>query len=292
MSTPEFRSLPGFNRSCEPLKTDSIDSGQALAHVSRRGFLATLAAGALTAAFSAQSAAAQAGSRPPMTDVLNFILNLEYLEANFYLYATRGHGLAPNETGDGPAPANAPINIEFDTDTNAVLNALAQDEMNHVILLRTAITSLGGSPIPQPAINYAAMGRITTQAQFLAAAQHFIALGNSAYTGSAQFLSSNPNVLTTIAQILGAKGQHAGMVNSLCIAQRVAERTLDVQDVAPEKTSCFTVTPGTSLSPARTASEVLGVAYGTSRSATAAPAPGTGLGGFFPQGANGNIRTT
>lgn len=262
----------------------------------RRGFVATLFAGAASATFAAWGITAQAAGRTvtpqPITDTLNFVLNLEYLEANFYLYATSGHGLSPNETGDGPQPTGVPVHIPFAPDTRAVIHALAQDEVNHIILLRAAITSLGGSPIPQPAIHYGAMGTMTTQAQYLAAARRFITLGNSAYTGSIQFLARNPNVLTTVAQILGARGQHAGMVNSLCVAQQVAERRLDEQDVAPEKTSCFTVTSGTGISPARTASEVLGIAYGSFTSTTVAPARGTTLGGVFPLGANGNIKST
>lgn len=267
-----------------------------ISFISRRGFVATLIAGAATAPFAAWDSSAQAGGRTatpqPITDTLNFVLNLEYLEANFYLYATSGHGLSPNETGDGPQPKGVPVDIPFLPDTRAVIHSFAQDEVNHIILLRAAITSLGGSPIPQPAIHYGALGTITSEAQYLTAARRMITLGNSAYTGSAQFLARNPNVLTTIAQILGARGQHAGMVNSLCVTQQVAERRFDEPDVAPEKTNCFTVTPSTGLSPARTYSQVLGIAYGSFASTTVPPAPGTALGGVFPLGANGNIKST
>jgi len=292
------RYQPACLSSREPDKTDEacLNPFPRISFVSRRGFVATFMVAAASATFAAWDNSAQAAGRTatpqPITDTLNFVLNLEYLEANFYLYATSGHGLSHNETGDGPQPTGIPVDIPFLPDTRAVIHSLAQDEVNHIILLRAAITSLGGSPIPQPAIHYGALGTITSEAQYLATARRMITLGNSAYTGSAQFLTRNPNVLTTIAQILGARGQHAGMVNSLCVAQQVAQRTFEEQGRDPEKTNCFTVTPGSGISPARTYSEVLGIAYGGFTSMTVPPAPGTALGGVFPLGANGNIKST
>ena len=167
-------------------------------HLNRRSFVATLASAALAATLSGRSADAQTTTAtvPPVVDVLNFALNFEYLESNFYLIASTGSGLSAADMGTGAvAPTGTPGQLPLDATTLALAQALSQDERNHVELLRAAITNLGGTPIPQPLINYAAQGAITTQAQFLAAARQFTALGNSAYAGSAQLLVSNPQVL-------------------------------------------------------------------------------------------------
>ena len=235
--------------------------------------------------------ATPAGAGPSVLDVLNFALNLEYLEANFYLYATTGAGLTSTQSGGGPAVQNPPV-VTLSGNTLAVAQALAQDEINHIADLKAAITSLGGTPIAQPEINLGANGNVTTVAQFLAAARQFTALGGSAYVGSAQYLVSQPTVLTAAGQILGAEGQHAGALSYLCVSQGVASGAIDAQDVPPSATNYFTVQAATALGVARTTSEVLGVAYGISTPTTTTPPTGKVSGGFFPNGVNGNIKST
>ena len=192
----------------------------------------------------------------------------------------------------GPAVQGAPPKIALDANTQAVAAALALDEVNHIKDLQGAITALGGTPIPQPLINLAANGPITTQPQFLAAARQFTALGGSAYVGSAQFLVSNPAVLTTAGQILGAEGQHAGALNYLCVAQGVVSPAIDLQDVPPSATVYFTRNAQSALAPGRNTSQVLGVAYTVSTPTTLTPTAGVMMGGFFPNGVNGNIKST
>jgi len=281
----------------EQLTTDRnlLEFDRSLQHLNRRGFMAAFASAAVAAtALGTRSAAAQTtAASPTVVDVLNFALNLEYLEANFYAIAATGTGLSAADMGTGAvAPIGTPGKLPLDAATLALAQALAQDERNHVELLRTAITSLGGTPIPQPLINYAAQGAVTTQAQFLIAARQFTALGNSAYAGSAQLLVSNASVLTTAAQILGAEGQHAGALNYQCIVQSLTSPAIDAQDVPPSSTNFFTVLPAAALSPARNTSQVLGVAYGVSTASTTTPPIGKTMGGFFPNGVNGNVKST
>jgi hypothetical protein len=260
--------------------------------LSRRGFLSTaLAASAAVAIGSPRSAFAQS-TTPAITDVLNFALNLEYLEANFYLYASTGTGLTSAQNGSGVAVQGAPAKLTLDANTLSVAQALAQDEVNHIADLRSAITSLGGTPIAQPLINLSANGPIATQMQFVAAARQFTALGGSAYIGSAQYLVSNATVLTTAGQILGSEGQHAGAVNLLCVLQNIASPAIDAQDIPPSSSNYFTATSTHALSPARTTSQVLGVVYGVSKATTTSPTTGVTMGGFFPNGFNGNIKST
>ena len=182
--------------------------------------------------------------------------------------------------------------MTLDATTFAVAQALAADEMHHIETIRSTITTLGGTPISQPLINLAANGPVTNQAQFLAAARQFTALGGSAYVGSSILLVSNPTVLTAAAQILGAEGQHAGTLNYLCVAQSIASAMIDAQDVPPSASNYFTVLPTTALSPSRTTQQVLGVAYGASSATTTTPPAGTMAGGFFPNGFNGNVKST
>ena len=298
MSKYQFQSLlcPHEKVTEEQLETDRkiLAFDRAISHINRRNFLGAMlgAAAAATVAGGTKAHAQSNPATPALADVLNFALNLEYLEANFYLYVSTGSGLSAAQNLNGAAVQGAPPKIALDANTLAVCQALAQDEVNHIADLQSAVTVLGGTPIPQPVINLAAHGAITTQAQFLAAARQFTALGGSAYVGSAQFLVSNPLLLTTASQILGAEGQHAGALAYLCVTQSVVSPPIDAQDVPPTATQYFTVDPANALSPARTTSQVLGVAYGVSTPSTLTPTAGITLGGFFPGGVNGNIKST
>lgn len=291
-----FQSLlcPSESVSADQLETDRriLAFDRTIEGINRRGFLGAMLTAAAVAAASPRSAAAQTTAAPSVVDVLNFALNLEYLEANFYLYASTGTGLSSSLNGSGAAVQGAPGQLPLDANTLAVCKALAQDEVNHIADLRSAISALGGNPIAQPVINLSANGAVTTQAQFLSAARQFTALGGSAYVGGAQLLVSNPAVLTTAGQILGAEGQHAGVLAYLCVTQGVASPAIDAQDVPPSQTGFFTVSSDHALSPARNTSQALGVVYGVSTPATTTPPAGTTMGGFFPNGVNGNITST
>ena len=173
MSKYQFKSIlcPAETVTEEQLETDRKIAAfdRTIAHLNRRGFLgAMLSAAAAATLTSTRTAHAQA--TVPITDVLNFALNLEYLEANFYLYVSTGVGLSSTLNGAGVAVQGAPPKLTLDANTMAVAQALAQDEVNHIADLRSAVTSLGGTPIAQPLINLAANGAVSTQAQFLTAA--------------------------------------------------------------------------------------------------------------------------
>ena len=302
---------PNENVTAEQLETDRgiLAFGRAVDRLSRRRFLGGFAgATALAAAagfLDVPGLAAQTSATPAISDVLNFALNLEYLEGNLYSIVSTGQPVAASLQGSAPgAITNSPGQLTLDATTLALFQALASDEVNHINDLRSAITSLGATPISMPAINYGAKGAITTQAQLLATTRQFTALGNSAYAGAAQFLVSNPAVLTVASQILGAEGQHLGAVNYQCIAQGVtaafssnAMAYLDAYDQPPTPTQYFTVfvtgNPTNSpvaLAPARTTTQDLAVVYGQTTQATTTP-PTPVPGGFFPNGVNGTIQS-
>ena len=295
LSKYQFKSLlcPTETVSEEQLETDRKIAAfdRTIQHLNRRGFLGAMLSAAAVATV-AGGREAQAQSTTPIPDVLNFALNLEYLEANFYLYVSTGAGLTAAQNGGGVAVQGAPPKLALDANTMAVAQALAQDEINHIADLRSAIASLGGTAIAQPLINLAANGPITTQAQFLAAARQFTALGGSAYVGSAQLVVTKPPILSTAGHILGAEGQHAGTIAYHCVTQGVTSPAVDAQDVPPSSSNYFTVAPVNALSPARTPQQVLGVAYKASTATTTTPTTGITMGGFFPNGVNGNVKST
>ncbi len=302
---------PSEKITAEQLETDRgiLAFDRAVERLSRRKFLGGLSGAtalAVSAGFiCAPRLSAQTAATPAVSDVLNFALNLEYLEANLYSLVTTGNPVPA--TLQGPTPgtiAGSPGQLTLDATTMALFQALASDELNHINDLRTAITSLGATPISMPSLNYAAKGAVTTQAQLLATTRQFTALGNSAYAGAAQFLVSNTAVLTVAAQILGAEGQHLGAVNYQCITQGVSASFstsstsyLDAYDQPPNPTQYFTVfvtgnatNSPAGLAPARTTTQDLAVVYGQTTAATTTP-PKPVPGGFFPNGVNGTIQS-
>jgi hypothetical protein len=101
-----------------------------------------------SAGLSAKPAKAQADAD---ADVLNFALNLEYLEAKYYLRAVTGAGLPAASGGAGTTSVPSSTLVPFQTPAVAYrAQRIANDELAHVNFLRTA---LGSAAIPEPAIN-------------------------------------------------------------------------------------------------------------------------------------------
>ncbi len=269
--------------------------GRSIAALNRRRFLSSMAitgAGFAAAGFGTATSAEAQAAAPSVADVLNFALNLEFLEASLYASVT---GMA---LPTGSAVTGAPTALALDAQTMATAVNLYTDETAHIAVLQSAISALSGTAITPPPINLSAGGPITTQAQFLAVARQFTAVGNSAYAGSAQYLVSQTEVLTTAGQILGAEAQHLGAVNYLCCLQGVMSPAVDAMDYPPVPPNTFftisptTETSGPALGPLRDTSQVLGIVYGVSTAATTNPTVGVTSGGFFPKGVNGAIVST
>jgi hypothetical protein len=263
----------------------------------RRKFLSTLGvAGAAAGIASVAGSLTGCGdggavvlpsSAPSVIDVLNFALNLEYLEASFYLYVTTGSGLSTTDMGTGAGTVTGGAKVAFVNPIVAkTATQLATHEREHVEFLRSTIAAVGGTPIAMPSINLAAMGTVNSDATFLAAARQLEAVGVSAYIGGAQYLTSSPAALTYAAQILDTESQHAGFIRELCIQLGVASPAVDSQDQPPTATQIFNTSNTTGLNPARTTSQVLQIVYG------AVGSIGVSKGGFFPNGLNGAIVTS
>jgi Ferritin-like domain len=253
----------------------------------RRNFLknvglagAGIAAGAIIQGCSDSSSSSNPVAQSvPETDVLNFALNLEYLEAEFYSVAVSGATLSSSVTG-GTSTATGGAKVTFTDQRIADIAAeILNDEMLHVKFLRTA---LGAIAVAEPAINLNALGiGFASQAEFLTLSRAFEDTGVSAYAGAATLLSGNN--LQAAAQILAVEAYHAGNIRLNIVQQGITVPATDSQDVPPDETHFFPV-DANALAIKRTTSQVLAIVYANS-------AAGTASGGFFPSGLNGNIKT-
>jgi hypothetical protein len=299
--------IPGSTAIVGKLK--KIAAGQAL---NRRHFMAALGmtgaaagTGLLSGCSSSTSSVPATTASLAQTDVLNFALNLEYLEATFYSFITQGSDLTGAAIANSGAVTNAPSKLVF-SGNNAqqitdMLNEIYFDEKSHVT---TLIGLLGSSAVPRPAINLGAAGTITAT-NALSIARLFEDVGVTAYNGAVGLLSTSD--LTYASQILAVEGFHAGAlrlvsIQNPTIAAYVRADALDVAPVdlgsassaGPTATGGIFSTAGAASSNAttpagftfvRTTSQVLSIVYGPG-----APV-GTKSGGFFPNGVNGRINT-
>ena len=175
-------------------------------------------------------------------DVLNFALQLEYLEANFYSYAAFGVPIADalqSGTGNRGAvqlpgtTAGRPRQVAFQDPLVAqYAREIAYDEIAHVRFLRTA---LGSAAASQPALNLSgdASGAFTVAARaagvvgasgtfdpyaddnsFLLGAYLFEDVGVTAYMGGVALLST-PAFIEAAAGIHAAEAYHAGLVRTV-----------------------------------------------------------------------------
>ena len=229
------------------------------------------------------------GPAPSIADVLNFALNLEYLEANFYSFVATGQGLPSSLQGTNPGAVPPIPAVQFsDPNVAALAQQLAADELAHVTFLRAGLIAAGITPVDQPALNLSAMGAVTSDATFLALARQLEGVGVSAYEGGVPFVAGNFDALDYAALIHDTEGQHHGVLRQFCIAKGVSSPPVDGFDSAPvlSRTGIFNTDTLTRVNPARNASEVLQVVY-------AAPgSSGVTSGGFFPKGLNGNVKST
>ncbi|MEP6643884.1 MAG: ferritin-like domain-containing protein [Acidobacteriaceae bacterium] len=213
-------------------------------------------------------------------DIVNFALNLEYLEAEFYLMATYGTTLVRSgviSAADTTGPTTGGNMVNFAGANSAfVASNLRIDEVAHVKYLRTA---LGAAAVKKPAINLDALGYgFAGVNDFLKLGRQFEDVGVSAYLGAAPLISSKA-YLDAAARIMDTEAQHSGAVRLLCVWNGVNSPAVDGKDVPPTQSKPFCV-DSNALSIPRTTSEVLHIVYGG----------GAHSGGFYPQGMNGTIK--
>lgn len=277
-----------------------LDRRNMITHLS----LAAGAAGLLGVAgcSSAGPAAVQsATSTPTVLDILNFALNLEYFEANYYSFIVTGSSISASLMGTSPGTitGGAKVSFQYSAIANIAAN-LMTEEVQHVQDLLATISSVFGasSAVSMPALNLAPSAALTVSndATFVAVSRAIEGVGVSAYAGGAQYLVSNTTALTYAAQILDTEAQHAGALRQACIyfpsGTAVTSPAVDALDQPPTSSQFFNTSNTSGLNPVRTISQVLGIVYAQSGATTTTPTPGITKGGFFPNGFNGNIFST
>jgi hypothetical protein len=211
--------------------------------VSRRNFLAGLSAvGAASALAGCASNNGLATSTSVGTttytdvDILNFALNLEYLEAEFYLHAATGSGLATADAGANPGTVTGGAQVTGLTAAQQdILNEIAYDEQQHVRFLRLA---LGSAAVSRPAIDLTNSFNALASAAgiaptfnpfgsfdaFIVGAFIFEDVGVTAYAGAAPLISAAgiaSGYLTAAAGIMGVEAYHAAYVRTYLTSQAI-----------------------------------------------------------------------
>ncbi len=288
---------------------------------SRRDMIAALAVGGFAVAASKQAAAQGTVTD---ADILNFALNLEYLEAQFYAFAANGAGLPAGSLGGTGTRGNVRggRQVPFsDPVVRQYAKEIAIDEAAHVNFLRAQLST---AAVAQPEIDISAdaNGAFSNAARaagligagqafdpyandqnFLLAAFIFEDVGVTAYKG-ASALISNKTFLEAAAGILAVEAYHAGLIRTVLYAKGVQTPSLrqgadaisnarDTLDGPSDLDQGISPTQGASnivpvdqngITFSRTANQVLNIVYLTRQAATA--------GGFFPNGVNGLIRSS
>jgi len=274
--------------------------------------MGTVGAGAATVLGT--SPANAAGGGPSDAAIFNFALNLEYLEAQFYSFASYGHGLDARLLSGKGARGNVVggHQVKFKTGALAAMaREIAQDEIDHVRFLRKA---LGGAKVAQPNIDLkssftaaaTAAGLIkpgqtfdpfADEDSFLLGAFIFEDVGVTAYKGAAPLIN-NKAFLGAAAGILAVEAYHAGIIRTRLYDRGLFDAAQAISDARDSLDGKSNIDQGigtdtrkfrSNLVPTnkdalvydRTAGQVLNVVYLNPKSVN--------KGGFFPKGVNGAI---
>lgn len=260
------------------------------------------------------------GATPAHADVtsdiaiLNFALNFEYLEAEYYTRGTTGMGLddfkIPVDGKGTPGAVTIKSNplVPF-TDSNILgyANEIAEDERLHVQFVRNTIISLGGTPVARPSSDYlnsfnllavnagiaSSFDPFASQENFLLGGFVFSDVTLTALVGAAGLITL-PVVKAGSSGILGVEGYHDGVLRynlfklgsyTQGVVQKISElrdtldgkRDLDQGVVNADGTPNIVPADANSVAFGRSMRKVLNIAYG---------ARGASSGLFFPAGAN------
>ena len=172
------------------------------------------------------------------TDYLNFALNLEYLEAEFYLRAATGSGLLAADTGGATTTVTGGTKITgLTTAQQNILSELAYTEQEHVRALRSA---LGSAAVARPNLDLTnSFNALATAAgigstfnpyanfdSFLVGVFIFEDVGVTAYAGAAPLISTAgiaAGYLATAAGIMAVEAYHGAFARASLTANVIAQ---------------------------------------------------------------------
>ncbi len=277
--------------------------------------LGVVGAGLLGSVATAGTASAQPDTAA-ISDgaILNFALNLEYLEAEFYSYAVHGRGLPENLTyGKGQrGPVEGGREVPFRSRSiRQFATEISRDEHEHVAFLRAA---LGPAAVARPEINirssFTAAARAAgligphqnfdvyaNEDNFLLGAFIFEDVGVTAYKGAAPLIS-NKTYLGAAAGILAVEAYHAANIRTVLYDRGLAAAadaiskardsldgpSHDDQGVTRDGVANIVPADANGLAFGRTPGRVLNIVYLTPQVASS--------GGFYPHGVNGQLHTS
>jgi hypothetical protein len=229
--------------------------------LTRRSFMARSGAAAAVAVVAGCGGSSTPAPTPTPTptptpvvlgdsDYLNFALNLEYLEAEFYLRAATGSGLSATDTGNATTTVVVPSTTMIPNLTTAQQNyiyEIAQNELDHVRFLRSALAT---DAVARPDIDLmnsfnaaasaagigSSFNPFSSYEAFLVGAFVFEDVGVTAYHGAAGQLSSTTTgktYLAAAASILAVEAYHAAEIRTLLIADSIATAAMTSTMVTP-----------------------------------------------------------
>jgi hypothetical protein len=170
-------------------------------NTSRRNFLLT-AAGAAGLVATADLASAQDPRVVLDAAVLNFLMRVEYVQAELYREGLTDFNTAARIRQFDPYGGQAAIDN---------LRAFADQENAHLDALRTLITRLGMTPLPPCTVTFP---RFNTATDLMHLAFAIENVGVSAYLGVVPLLRI-PQVQTGVAAIASVQSRHAAYVGLL-----------------------------------------------------------------------------
>ena len=299
------------------LDVNDADAVRNAEGMNRRSLVGRIGAGAAGAvALGAMATGIAAGVSGPAqaqsitdADVLNFALNLEYLEAEFYIRAFLGVGLnaADRDGVGGSGFVLGGSKVPFQTPAIAAYaQKITIDEVNHVRFLRRALGSAAvGAPNIDLLNSFNALGvaaglipagtqfnPFLNEQNFLLGAFIFEDVGVTAYAGAAALLTNSSN-LSAAASILAIEAYHSGSIRTTLGALGLqipanAISTVRAQLGGGGDQGLSTSNLSINISPSdtdslafrRTTTQVLNIVYGGVSSG----------GGFFPNRVNCTIR--
>jgi Tfp pilus assembly protein FimT len=263
---------------------------------------AIMMGGAALAGLMLTTKMAKAQSGVSDADVLNFALNLEYLEAQFYTLATAGVLINDSsiglsiDSGDGSVKGgtvttkngvNAGITpVPFVTSVlQDYANETAMEERNHVSFLQAGLKSAGAVSVAMPNIDlYNSFNTLSTAAgigpafdpfasetNFLLGAFIFEDVGVSAYNGGATLLTT-PSLLQAAAGILAVEAYHAGSIRT-----RIFAAGTQVQAISQQIATARAALSAAATNPAPSTPDDIGVGTASNGNATIVDADTNGI---------------